>query len=95
MLTISTATHADDSGQIRRDHPGLRRRGTMNTPIAYTITEACSAARAGRTTLYEAIRAGVLRAVKRGRPTIILAEDLHRYLESLPAVEAGHERPPA
>ena len=59
----------------------------MNPPLAYTIAEACSVARAGRTALYEAIRSGALRAVKRGRRTIVLADDLRRYLESLPAVE--------
>jgi excisionase family DNA binding protein len=59
----------------------------MNLPLAYTIAEACSVARAGRTALYEAIRSGALRAVKRGRRTIVLADDLRRYLEALPAVE--------
>jgi len=59
----------------------------MNSPLAYSIAEACAAARAGRTSIYEAIRSGVLPAKKRGRRTIILANDLRRYLESLPAVE--------
>ena len=56
-------------------------------PLAYSVAEACAVARTGRTSLYEAIRSGALRAVKRGRRTILLAEDLRRYLESLPAVE--------
>jgi excisionase family DNA binding protein len=59
----------------------------MNTPLAYTIADACAVARTGRTSLYEAIRTGALRAVKRGKRTIILADDLRRYLEALPAVE--------
>ena len=58
----------------------------MNVPLAYSIAEACSVARAGRTSLYEAIRSGALRAVKRGRRTIVLADDLRRYLETLPVV---------
>jgi excisionase family DNA binding protein len=60
----------------------------MNSPFALSIQEACSAAGISRTSLYAAIRAGELRALKRGRRTIILANDLRRYLESLPALEA-------
>jgi excisionase family DNA binding protein len=59
----------------------------MNSPLAYSISEACSVARSGRTALYEAIRSGALRAVKRGRRTLVLADDLRRYLDALPAVE--------
>ena len=58
----------------------------MNVPLAYSIAEACSVARAGRTSLYEAIRSGALRAVKRGRRTIVLADGLRHYLENLPVV---------
>jgi excisionase family DNA binding protein len=57
------------------------------TPIALTVTEACSAARAGRTSLYHAINVGQLRAVKRGRRTLVLADDLRRWIESHPAIE--------
>ena len=55
----------------------------MTAQIAYTIAEACAASRAGRTSLYRAIRAGELRARKRGRRTIILASDLLSWLDSM------------
>jgi excisionase family DNA binding protein len=56
----------------------------METPIAYSIAEACSLARAGRTSIYQAIKSGELIARKRGRRTIFLSDDLRRWLERLP-----------
>jgi excisionase family DNA binding protein len=59
----------------------------MITPIAYTVAQACVASGAGRTTLYNAIRTGELRARKRGRRTIILASDLLCWLESMTTIQ--------
>ena len=56
-------------------------------PLVHTIDEACSAAKVGRTVLYEAIRSRALRAVKRGRRTLILDEDLRQWVYSLPQLE--------
>jgi excisionase family DNA binding protein len=57
-------------------------------PLVHTIPEACSGAKIGRTALYEAIRSGALRAVKRGKRTLILDEDLRQWVYSLPQLEA-------
>jgi excisionase family DNA binding protein len=52
--------------------------------LAYTMREAAHVAAVGRTTLYQAIRSGELRALKKGARTILLDRDLPRWLESLP-----------
>jgi excisionase family DNA binding protein len=65
----------------------------MNTQLAYTIAEVCIVGRTGRTSIYDAINKGELQARKRGRRTLILADELRRWLESLPAVEPKRQFP--
>jgi excisionase family DNA binding protein len=56
----------------------------MNTPLAYSIAEASEVSRIGRTSIYEAISSRELIARKHGRRTVILADDLRRWLQNLP-----------
>ena len=51
---------------------------------AFTIKEVTAGGGGSRSTVYEAIKTGKLKARKRGRSTIILAADFTAYLENLP-----------
>ena len=64
----------------------------VTSALAHSVSEACSITHTGRTSLYEAIRSGALRAVKRGRRTLILADDLRRWVEALPPVVVDPSR---
>ena len=57
--------------------------------LVYSIPDVMATADAGRTTIYRAIQAGELVARKRGRRTIILAEDLRRWLNDLKPLRAA------
>lgn len=56
-----------------------------NDKLAYRIDEATRASGIGRTKLYEAIKAGDLQPRKAGSRTLILREDLERFLRNLQA----------
>ncbi len=57
-------------------------------PVAYSISQAVAATGLSRSNLYVALGAGELLARKRGKRTVILAEDLRRFISSLPAFDA-------
>jgi excisionase family DNA binding protein len=63
----------------------------MTEPLALTIQQAALAAAASRTTVYAALKAGHLRAVKRGRRTLILQADLRSWLDRLPELDLRPE----
>lgn len=52
-------------------------------PLAMSVPEAVMASGLSRTSLYEAIKAGDLIAKKFGSRTVILREDLLRFLNNL------------
>jgi hypothetical protein len=57
--------------------------------LAHTVETASRISTCGRTSLYAAIKSGSLKARKIGRRTVILDEDLRRWLSSLPIREAA------
>jgi excisionase family DNA binding protein len=65
---------------------------TNMMPLVYSIPEVCKNANSGRTTVYKAINDGHLVAHKRGSRTIIFSQDLERWLNSLPEIEAKHSK---
>jgi excisionase family DNA binding protein len=52
---------------------------------AMSIAEFCRDYGTGRTTAYQEIKAGRLRAVKCGKRTLVIADDAEAWLRSLPA----------
>jgi hypothetical protein len=58
---------------------------TVLDRVAYSIPEVCVATGMGRDAIYSAIRRGDLIARKWRNRTIVVHDDLMRYLNSLPA----------
>lgn len=57
--------------------------------FALTIAETSRRTGIGRTSIFEAIRQGRLKAVKAGARTLIRVDDLRAFLDSLPDARAG------
>lgn len=53
--------------------------------LCVTIEEATRLLSVGRSSIYNEIKAGRLRALKLGRRTVIATTELRRYLDGLPA----------
>ena len=78
-------------GAVAGTIPALNGESLMEQ-LAFTVSEACAAARVGKTVLYQAIATGALRAVKRGRRTLVLPADLRAWVARLPAIQTKHRR---
>lgn len=61
----------------------------MTEKLSFTVAEAAEASGLGRSTIWEKISSGKLRAKRSGKTTLILKADLAAYLESLPDWGAG------
>jgi excisionase family DNA binding protein len=60
-----------------------------------SVNEACAVAGIGKTKLYQAIGAGQLACRKFGKRTIVLREDLNRFLAALPLTNVEIKPPSA
>ena len=67
--------------------PYKQKRTLKMTKSAYTINEAVNEIGIGRTKLYAEIKDGKIQIRKIGRKSIILADELLKYLNSLPSSE--------
>ncbi len=63
----------------------------MTEKWAYTPKEACEALRIGRTKLYELLSSGELKAVALGRKTLIVRQELERFVEALPPIPLARD----
>lgn len=76
---------AEQFGATMRDSP-LKDKHMTIEKLAYSIPEAVTVSGRSRTALYQAFKTGELIARKQGARTIILADDLRHWLESLPTL---------
>jgi hypothetical protein len=67
---------------------------TIMEPLALTVAQAARLGGPCRSAIYQDIRAGRLRAIKRGRSTFILMEDYKAYLASFPSFHDKANRLP-
>jgi len=60
--------------------------------LAYSVEEVLSLLPFGRKKFYEEARAGRLKVRKCGKVTLVLADELREYLQSLPMIVLGGEQ---
>jgi len=76
--------HWGSAGERRRDPEN-----TVEGKLTLSVVEAARACGLGRTSLYNAISTGRLRARKHGRRTLVAVEDLKTWLASLPVLASS------
>jgi excisionase family DNA binding protein len=57
--------------------------------ISFSIPETVRITSLGRSTIYQAVKSGQLKARKFGKRTVILECDLSAFLKALPPLEVG------
>lgn len=78
---------------MRPEITGRRSRAPLGSLVtlprlSYSIEEAVVASGLSRSYLYEAIRDGRLVASKAGSRTLLMTEDLHAFISSLPKMQS-------
>ena len=90
-VEVSKRVPPTDAGQHRVQ--GLCAMSNLATvtieKLAYTLEEATALGLPCRSRLYELAGTGKLRLVKDGKRTLILAEEVRRYIASLPSAKVG------
>jgi excisionase family DNA binding protein len=66
---------------------------TSEKPISFDIITAAKFCGIGRSSIYEAVRDGRLKARKLGHKTLLLRRDLEAFVESLPVAPIVGSRP--
>jgi excisionase family DNA binding protein len=59
------------------------------TTTVFSVPEVCQLARMSRAAFYKLLHTGDLKAVKRGRRTLITKESLEKFLSGLPEMEVN------
>ena len=82
---------SDPDRHVRSDHNEARmgESNSQSAPGAMSVDEFCRWARIGRTSTYNEIANGRLRALKVGRRTVIPAEAARQWLEALKPVASN------
>lgn len=67
---------------------------TADDRLAYDVLETAKISNSSRSEIYKSLKLGVLNAKKHGRRTVILREDLSKYLRNLPDYKTKAELVP-